>query len=221
MLRKCMAFFITILLCVLTACGSMKRITQEDMIDAGEMEDPLLNLADTLTEKGIFGLCEFTVDSYEVYDSWADAGITAEQLSDADTHGKDAGVVLITITQRCLNEENAAGWENMATNNFALIARSEVETARARGDQWFIYLWIEAARLQDPFWIDQPGTSKLGRFWIPTIHAGESVTYKLGFVLDETARAAAEDGSLLLFYTTNGMPMNFDDFIMLMLPVRR
>ena len=192
-----------------------------DMIDAGEMEDPLLNLADTLTEQGPYGLCEYTVDSYEIYDSWSDAGIAAEQLSDTDTHGKDAGVVLITITQRCLDDEKAVGWENMATNVFNLIARSEVETARARGDQWFIYLWIEAYRTQDPFWIDQPGTSELGRFWIPTIHAGESVTYTLGFVLDDTARAAAEDGSLLLFYTTNGMPMNIDDFIMWLFPVRR
>ncbi len=217
--RKSIAFLMAVLLCVLTACGSVEHITQGDMIKACEKEDPLDSLEDTLTVQGPYGLCEYTVDSCEVYDSWADAGITAEQLSDTGTYGHDAGVALITITQRCLSEVNSVGWKKMNLNCFALVARSEMETARARGDQleqWFYYLLVDAAYpLQDPYWTDHSG----GSFWIPTVHAGESVTYTLGFVLDETARAAAEDGSLLLLYTTNGMPMHFDDFIMQMLPV--
>ena len=203
---------------LLIACGSMERITEVDMIEAGEMEDPLRSLDDTLTVQGLEGLCEYTVASCEVFDSWADAGIAEERLSDADTHGKDAGVILITITKRCVNDEKSLGWESIAANDFELVARSDLEKARASGSL-ILYFFAEGSHLQAPYWIDQPGTSELGRFWIPALHAGESVTYTLGYVLDETARAAAEAGTLLLFYTTNGMPSAIDE--MLLLPVRR
>lgn len=179
---------------------------------------PDAGVDDSLTVEGYVGVCEYRVDSWSLYDNWADAGISEEQLSASSYPVGDSGILLVTITQYCENRnEISLGREYMGVANFQPVAQSQIDGAK-NSDDLQKYLYIETDIGRAPSYLDQPGPSEREYFYYFAPNAGESVTYTLGFVLSDTTRVAAENGTLLLWYTANGMPASADE--MLLLPVK-
>ena len=183
---------------------------QETESSEADMPDPV-----SLTVDGYVGVCQYTVDSWSVYDSWADADISDDQLSSSNYPVGDAGIILVTITQYCESRnEMSLGSKTMIVSGCQPVAQSQIDGAKASND-YQKYLYIETDLAFPPSYLDQPGASEREYFNYPILNAGESATYTLGFVLSDTARAAAEDGTLLLWFTANGMPESVDGLLLL------
>ena len=190
----------------------------EEAIGTAEADVSNASAPISLTVEGPVGVCEYTVDSFALYDSWANAGISEDQLSSSNYPVGDAGIILVTITQYCESRnEISLEDETMYVGCFQPIAQSQLDGAKASND-YQKYLYIETDLGLPPSYLDQPGKEEKRYFYYPALNAGESATYTLGFVLSDTTRAAAEDGTLLLWYTTNGMPETVDE--LLLLPVK-
>ena len=256
MMKKGFAIVVAIILCVLTGCRSMERITESegmaieetsevtpDAMQDVSVSEPTENennaspaeeatgtaeraeatVSNTsgpasLTVDGFVGVCEYTVDSFALYDSWVDAGISEDQLSSSNYPVGDAGIILVTITQYCESRNDMfLDAETMIVGDFQPVAQAQIDGARASTD-YQKYLYIDTDIGFPPSYLDQSGSSEREYFYYPMLNAGESATYTLGFVLSDTTRAAAEDGTLLLWFTANGMPESADE--LLLLPVK-
>lgn len=183
----------------------------------GTVEADVSNASDpiSLTVEGFVGVCDYTVDSFALYDSWEDAGISEDQLSFSNYPVGDAGIILVTITQYCESRNDMfLDAETMIIGDFQPVAQSQIDGARASTD-YQKYLYIDTDIGFPPSYLDQSGSSEREYFYYPMLNAGESATYTLGFVLSDTTRAAAEDGTLLLWYTANGMPESADELLLL------
>ena len=169
----------------------------------------------SLTIDGFVGVCEYTVDSFALYDSWESAGISEDQLSSSTYPVGDAGIILVTITQYCERRNDMfLDAKTMIVGDFQPVAQVQIDEARASTD-YQKYLYIDTDLGFPPSYLDQSGSSEREYFYYPMLNAGESATYTLGFVLSDTTRAAAEDGTLLLWYTANGMPESADELLLL------
>lgn len=172
--------------------------------------------ASSLTVGGFIGECTYTVDSWTVYESWAEAGISEDALS-SSYPVDDSGILLVTLTQHCdSRSEMSQGHEDMTVGGFQPVAREQIDAAREVSDLQK-YLYIDTDIGSPACYFDQASTGEREYFYCPIPNAGEAVTYTLGFVLSETTRAAAEDGTLLLWYTTNGVPATADELLLLAL----
>lgn len=170
----------------------------------------------TLTVASFIGECTYTVDSWAVYESWAEAGISEDALS-SSYPVDDSGILLVTLTQHCdSRSEMSQGREDMTVGGFQPVAGEQIDAAREVSDLQK-YLYIDTDIGSPACYFDQASTGEREYFYCPILAAGEAVTYTLGFVLSETTRSAAEDGTLLLWYTTNGIPATADELLLLAL----
>ena len=206
------------LLTALTGCGAMKRLTRREAMGADEYISPW-NIERTLTIKGLVGQCQYTVDSWSIYDSWEDAGIPEDRHTESPEilDGDEAGVMLVTITMYCESREEALlDAEIMAVNDLELFIPSLFDD-----DETDFDIMVHMGSLTNvsatPAYVDKPGTTVFGDFYIPIIQAGESVTFTLGYTLSRELIAAAKDGTLCIFYTSGGFPRYKEEYPLLSL----
>lgn len=170
----------------------------------------------SLTVASFIGECTYTVDSWAVYESWAEAGISEDALSSIYPVD-ESGILLVTLTQHCdSRSEMSQGREDMTVGGFQPVAQEQIDAAREVSDLQK-YLYIDTDIGSPACYFDQASTGEREYFYCPILAAGEAVTYTLGFVLSETTRAAADEGTLLLWYTTNGVPATADELLLLAL----
>ena len=169
---------------------------------------------ESLTVDNVVGTCQYSVESWALYDDWTDAGISSDQLSNSYPVG-ESGILLVTITQYCQQRNDAIPLDHMNVGSFQPLAQSQIDSSYV--DDFMLNIEYEFPAS----YLDKTGltgdTSDSAYFYYPVLGTGEDTTYTLGFVLSETTRAAAEDGTLFLSYM-NGMPTSKDD--LLLLPVK-
>lgn len=198
------------------ALPSAEETMSEAETEVGESEPEETIAATALTVEGFIGECTYTVDSWAVYESWADAGISEDALS-SNYPVDSSGILLVTLTQHCdSRSEMSQGQEYMTVGAFQPLAQAQVDAAQQVADLQK-YLYIDTDIASPACYFDQAQTGQREYFYCPVLNEGEAVTYTLGFVLSETTRAAAEEGTLLLWYTTNGVPATADELLLLAL----
>lgn len=229
-----------ICLCALSGCRSMERITESEQMNThptpppsaqdamapaeaatsenmAQGQEPAIEPNDpehTLVIEDVAGegAFQYTVEDWSIYESWEDAGISADRLA-SDFPG-DKGVLLVTITKTCISRtDDTLTLKEMALNEFDLVSRTQIDRAQSEGSGE-VGVWLSQMGIL--CYLDEPGEGNQ-YFFCPMLQAGQSMTYTLGYTLSDASRAAAEDGTLLLWYTTNGWPSSVDE--MLLLPV--
>lgn len=175
------------------------------------MDAPLSDASShiTLIAESYIGVCEYTVDSWSLYSSWTDAGITLGELCDQSTNS-EYGILLVSITQTCVSRsEWSADATEMNVNCFKPLASSTLEGS---GDEDLVWLLSTGS---EPSYFNLHQSIDGEYFHCPILETGETITYTLGYVLSKETYTAAEDGTLFLVYTPTGIPDSIDELSLL------
>lgn len=147
----------------------------------------------------------YQIDRWELYENLSEASIPAENLTDfgislyeADNHYK---VLLVTMTRTSTPDLFGDVAEQGYVNSFVTVTQERLDGVVLPESEEDTVRRMQIEHGYDPIYMEHGQIGKKEYFRMDFPPEGESVTYTLGWFLNEEEYEAAKAGALSLWYT--------------------